>query len=164
MILAPQTGPRAAHALSGARGTARPQDRVPPFTILERQVVRLGYSLNEPAVLLRRGPPGFGKRLRRLIFGAAARTRLASDRLEALRAMAAALRRHPAGPDLEVTRAFFAAGWTLGHIELIRALCPARGPQHGAMAGPPREGAAKPIVDQPAAYHLDLTTSIRASR
>jgi hypothetical protein len=93
-----------------------------PLTDLEQLVIWIGFSAKEPAVT----PPAYTNsyvaRLRKLVFGDRAVRRLADNRLETLRVMAAATRDRPDAPDPKAISAFFEAGWTFQDLGRIHDL------------------------------------------
>jgi hypothetical protein len=98
-------------------GLARPDtvgERPSPavFSALELQVIAIGASRREQAInLTDHHRTGVG-RLLAFAFGVRAAAPLADPRLEALRAMAAAVRKRPHDPAPAVVAAFLGAGWS----------------------------------------------------
>ncbi|MGF7150072.1 hypothetical protein FHS96_003729 [Sphingomonas zeicaulis] len=88
---------------------------------LEIEVVRIGLSPRERPAILAMAVAGPLRRLLHHLFGASTARPLADARLEALRAMAAAIGRGHAPGD-ELVAAFTAAGWTAVTIDHIRAI------------------------------------------
>ncbi|AUW57713.1 hypothetical protein C1T17_05940 [Sphingobium sp. SCG-1] len=93
-----------------------------PFSELERRVIWLGFALNEPAYILTGRRVSRLERIRRLIFGFRPSKPLADKRLEALRALAAAIRNCPSAPDAAVVEASVTAGWSQRHISMIQEI------------------------------------------
>jgi hypothetical protein len=100
------------------------------FTEQERRVIAIGFSAGEPAAILENGPTGRLARLRTLVFGCRIPNPLADSRLEALRAMAAAIRIAPVNPGDRIVAAFVDAGWSRDTIDTIRHMA------HGRWSSP----------------------------
>ena len=88
---------------------------------LEVEVVRIGLLPRERPAILARVIAGPLRRLFHHLFGTPRARPLADARLEALRAMAAAIGRGRE-PGAELVAAFTAAGWTAITIDHIRAI------------------------------------------
>ncbi|AHE55416.1 hypothetical protein [Sphingomonas sanxanigenens] len=91
------------------------------LSALEAEVVRIGLLPRERPAILAMAIAGPLRRLLHTVFGTSAARPLADARLEALRAMAAAIGRGHE-PGAELVTAFTAAGWTAVTIDLIRAI------------------------------------------
>lgn len=106
----------------------RMQEAFVLFTALEQQVITIGFSEGEPPVILVDRPSKWLDNLRTLIFGHRSAKPLADCRLEALRAMAAAIRVAPTDPDEGIVTAFVEAGWDLGCVGCMQRMAFARWP------------------------------------
>lgn len=94
---------------------------VSALSALEIEVVHIGLSPGERPAILAVSMAGPLRRLLHHLFGTPEARPLADARLEALRAMTAAIgRAHE--PGAELVAAFTAAGWTAATIDHIRAI------------------------------------------
>jgi hypothetical protein len=126
---------------------------------LELKVVELGFLIGEPPFILDGRPAGRLEWFRKIVFGFRPKRALADERLEALRAMAAAIRDAPFDPDPRTAERFVEAGWNRDDIRRIQDIATSRGPAMGAAgrlqtrghpSGPSSKQTREPEHDRPA--------------
>lgn len=95
---------------------------------LELRVIEIGFSAGEPPFVLKDRPARPLQWFCKLVFGFRPKSALADGRLEALRAMAAAIRDVPVDPDASTAAAFLEAGWTRDDMRQIQEIAALRRP------------------------------------
>jgi hypothetical protein len=103
-----------------------PREALTLLNDLELRVIEIGFSADEPPFILKSRPARRLQWFSELVFGFRPKGPLANERLEALRAMAAAIRDAPSNPDERTAAAFVEAGWSRDDIRQIQKIAPSR--------------------------------------